>query len=105
MLYIIQKYCYMSGHNVFDSAYEVESKNAYDEYKMFMLKKASELNIVVNQHWLNIMCYKPNNEHLTKQDYNRKQKQWKKIKKEFSFENFIINNLDGVKVEYNIIYL
>jgi hypothetical protein len=100
MIYIDTSYDSLCESTHIEAVYQVDDKDVVNKYKTFMLEKAKDLNLVVNPHWLNEMDYHNNNTHLTKQEYNRKCKEWKKVLRLWSVGKYIIEILNGVKLDY-----
>jgi len=73
-------------------------------YKEYVLKKANEMNIDINTHWLNIMEYSLNN-HLSKDEYNRISKEWSKLLDIYTLQYYIENILKCKRIEYKILSL
>lgn len=65
-----------------------------------MKKKAAELNIVINPHWLNIMNRQDHNKHLSIGEYRDKKRQWAKIRRQWNVDKFISEVLMGRKERF-----
>lgn len=95
---------YITSETDFDyhtikNVWESDNNNLKEDYKNYMIKKAKDLNIIINEHWLNMMNHN-NNEHLTKEEFKKKNKQWSKILKDWTFEKYISYYNLAKKVEF-----
>lgn len=88
-------------HNV----WSVNCSNVVEQYINFMHEKASELNIIINPHWCNIMNYEDHNSHLSIDEYESKVKQWRKIKRQWNIDKFISEILKGTKEQFTSIIM
>ena len=100
MIYIRTKYDQLCEDTSIIGVYQVYSDDVEKEYLKFMLQKATELNLVVNPHWLMVMNYELHNSHLTKTEYNKKSKEWVKIRRQWNIAKFICDLLNGHKLDY-----
>lgn len=91
-----------TGYSV-SNVYEIDSDNVVEEYKLFILEQAKEMNIVINPYWLNIMNYQDHNNHLSKSEYNRKSKEWPKLRNTHTIDNYIRKQLSKKPMPYKII--
>lgn len=101
MIYIT----YVQSEFDFDSrsiknVWNVDTNNVETLYTKFMFKKAKELNIIINRHWLNIMDYKNHNYHLTKEEYDRHSKTWDRTLDRYTIDRFIEEELNGIKEHF-----
>lgn len=105
MLYVIEASdgFYESSH--VSNVVEVESETLIEQYRAFIVGKAKEIGLTINPHWLNLMHYDIQEEPMTKTEYNRKCKQWKKMKKDLTIIKFAVENLGGKVLEFKSIYL
>lgn len=103
MIYIRTKYDQLCEDTSIIGVYQVYSDNVEKEYLKFMLQKANELNLVVNTRWLMVMNYELHNSHLTKTEYNRKSKEWVKIRRQWNIAKFICECLNGYKLDYTVV--
>lgn len=103
MIYIKTHYDSLCEDTSVVGVYQVGCKDVEEKYKSFMLEKAKDLNLVVNPHWLNAMDYTNNNPHLSKEEYEAKCKQWKKILRQWNVSKYICEVLKGVKLDYQIL--
>lgn len=86
--------------NVWESQYV----DLQSSYKAFLKKHSIKMGIIINEHWTNIMSQDVNN-HLTKEEYKRKSKEWKRFIKEWTFDKFIEVEGKGKKMKYISSYL
>lgn len=100
MIYIVKKYCEIAESYIIDRLWEVNCNNVGEKYRNFMLDKAQELNISINPEYLNVV----DNSHLTLEEFAKKQKQWKKIRRQWNINKFIHEILNGTKVKYEELY-
>lgn len=103
MIYVRTKYDWMCEDTNIIGVYQVGCNDVYEKYKSFMLDKASELNLKINPHYLNVMDYENNNTHLARSEYDYKFKQWQKILRMWNIDKYICDVLKGVKVEYKVL--
>jgi hypothetical protein len=82
------------------NVWQIKYDNVEEKYIDFMLQKAKEINIIVNNNWLNIMDWENNNNHLSIEVYRNKVKQWRKIERQWNIDKFISEKLKGVKENY-----
>lgn len=97
MIYITYK-----NSEIFN-VWDVPCNNMEEKYIEFMLKKAKEINIIINPYWLNIMNWQDHNNHLSIGEYENKQKQWSKIKRQWNIDKFISEIIKGQKQCYRSI--
>jgi hypothetical protein len=62
-------------------------------YSDFVQEKAKEMDIVINPDWLNIANHQDHNTHLTKSQYNKKDKDWTKFLKQNTLLMFVKSEL------------
>ena len=101
MIYVTTKYS--EDYNDVVNIWDVNFDNVEELYKKFIMDKSIEMNIVINNHWLNIMYYEPFHPHLTKTEYNNLSKKWKKFLRLWDKDKFISEKLNGVKIEFKIL--
>jgi NADH:ubiquinone oxidoreductase subunit len=82
------------------SVWEVDNLDVDNEYKRFMLKKASPMGITINPHWLNIMNHKDHHSDLSEKEYKMKSKAWDKVRREWPIDRFLEEVLGGKKMEF-----
>jgi hypothetical protein len=100
MIYITNEYSeFLESTSIFN-VWEVEQDNVEELYKEFMISKSLILNIVINEHWLNIMDYKNHHTHLGINDYKKVKKEWNKFLELYTIDKFILDELNGKKLEY-----
>jgi len=101
MIYITQKFQdeFHHIHNV----WEVDCDNIQELYIQHMTEEASRMDLVINPYWLNPMDYLIHNSHLSKSDFNKKSKQWREFRRNFTIDHFIKDVFQGVKHEYKVI--
>jgi len=93
----------MAEHHRINSVYEVSTQNVDEQYKLFMIEKAKEIDLEINPNWLNVLDYDIFNSHLTKTEFKQKTKAWHKLRKRWNITAYICEVLNGVKVDYNIL--
>ena len=102
MIYIRNHYDRLCEDSIIAGVYDVPCKNAEEQYKLFMLEKAKEINLEINPHWLHELDYTLHNSHLSKSDYNKKVKKWHKIRRKWNMANYMCQILKGVKLDYAV---
>lgn len=102
MIYITYDYDDISFEPIkyIKNVWNVNCNNVEEQYIEFMLKKAKEINIVVNPRYLNIMNRENHNFHLNDEVYKLKCKEWKKILKTWHIDIFILIILNGTLEKY-----
>jgi hypothetical protein len=78
--------------------------NAEELYRNFLHEKATDMGAVINFHWLNLMDWKLYHPTLTKTEYNRLSKNWRKFLKKHRFPWFL-ESIGGKRLEYKTVYL
>ncbi len=106
MIYITYKYNEFSEHEIVNNLWEIDIIGDVESlYKEYMISKAKdEFDIIINHHWLNIMNYKDHNSHLSKSEYNKKEKLWNKCLLKHTVDFYISEILKGKKLEYINLY-
>lgn len=100
MIYITYINSIANNGLMVNNVWRVNCNNVQEKYIEFMHEKAKEINVVINPHWLNIMNWQDHNNHLTIGEYSDKEKQWKKILRQWNIDNFISEVLKGRKERY-----
>ena len=100
MIYIRTDYDSVCETTSIVGVYDVNCEDVEEKYKLFMLDKASEINLNVNPHWLNVLDYELHNSHLSELDFNEKCKEWKKIRRQWNIAKYITEILKGYKRQY-----
>lgn len=85
------------------SVWEVDV-NVQDAKREFFLNAAKQRNIVINPHWFNIMNHSDHNSHLTKIEYSKVAKEWKKFLSFWNTRKFLVDILKAKEVEFEILY-
>ena len=98
MIYITQDF--RDDYRHISNVWNVDCSDVEERYKKFMLDKADEIDLKVNPHWFDVLYHEMHNSHLTKTEYNRKSKQWKKFRKLWTKDKYIFEILKGEKLEY-----
>ena len=102
MIYIRTHYDQLCETSSIVGVYQVPCKNAEEQYKLFMIEKAKEINLEINPHWLNALDYTKFNSHLSKPEFNKKLKEWSKIRRKWNISKYICEILKGVKLDYAV---
>ena len=100
MIYIRTRYDSLCETNDITGVYQVDCDDVKEQYNRFMIEKAIEINLNVNPYYLNSLDYSLHNSHLSKSEFNRKSKEWKKTRRIWNIDKFILEFLKGVKLEY-----
>ena len=100
MIYITYENSYFDNRRTVKNVWDVGCDNVGELYIEFMKKKAAELNIVINPHWLNIMNWQDHNKHLSIGEYRNKEQQWAKIRRQWNVDKFISEVLRGRKERF-----
>lgn len=105
MIYIVKRTDSLTESTYINSVWEV--KGAIDveqSYSNFLAAKAEELDIVINEHWHNIMNRGNHHPHLTEEEYKAKVKQWGKVLRTYNIESYLGNVLRARKIKFKEIY-
>jgi hypothetical protein len=100
MIYITNEYCELTDTVHIQNLWEVEQDNVEELYKEFMISKASNLGVVINPHWFNIMNHSDHHSHLKIDEYKILEKKWNKIQYKYTVDKFICDELRGRKLEF-----
>lgn len=100
MIYITYRNSNFDDSRTVHNVWSVKCDNVEEQYIEFMNEKAKKINIIINPHWLNIMNWQDHNNHLNIDEYSIKEKQWDKIKKQWTIDKFISEILKGNKENY-----
>lgn len=101
MIYVTTSYSDDWTH--IENVWELDVDNVEELYKNFIKEKSIELDIIINEHWLNIMDYTLFHPHLTKTKYNNLSKKWKKFLRLWNKDKFISEKLNGVKLNFKVL--
>ena len=100
MIYVTYQNSYFDRRKVVKNIWNVDYEDVEQRYIEFMKEKAHEINIVINPHWLNIMNWKDHNNHLSIEEYRKKEQQWAKIRRQWNVDKFISEVLRGWKERF-----
>jgi len=100
MIYITKRYDSLCETSYINNVWEVKCDNVEELYKDFLAEKAKELDIVINEHWNNIMNRENHHPHLTEEEYKLKVKAWSKVLRQWNIDKFIGDILRGKKLKY-----
>ena len=101
MIYITYRSSSFDNSRMIKNIWSVREDDVPQMYINFIHKKAEEINVVINKHWLNLMNYEDHNNHLSIGEYMNKEKQWNKILRQWNIDKFIADILKGTKLEFN----
>lgn len=91
----------MTEHYTVNSIWEVNSPDVEQEYKDFVLDKATNwFEITVNPHWLNIMNHKDHHPTLSVGEYKLRKKAYEKWLKRNNLEWYIEEVKEGEKLNF-----
>ena len=100
MIYVTYSNSDFNNELSISNIWNVDCNNVEEKYIDFMHKKAKEINVVINPHWLNIMNWQDHNNHLSIGEYGNKVKQWNRLKRTWNIDKFIYEILKGNKENY-----
>lgn len=100
MIYITNRYDSLCETSYINNVWDCKQNNVEELYKEFMYKKADAIGIIVNPHWLNMMNHKDHHPQLSTEVYKMREKEWKRILRQWNIDKFIGDVLRGKKLEY-----
>lgn len=101
MIYITLIYCDLTQTSSIKNVWEVKFSNVKELYKNFLLEKAKEKNIVINEQWYNMMAKEMYHDYFTEIEYVAKRKDWDKFLRQWNIDKFISEKLKGKKLKYD----
>ena len=99
MIYIIRDYDSVVETMIIEAVVET-SINIEKKYKEFILEKAKERGIVINNHWLNIMNYPDYHSHLSIKEYDKASRGWSIFLKRNTLLKFVKSELNLTTIDF-----
>jgi len=87
-----------------NNIWDVKHNNVPQLYIDFIHEKAKKIGIVINPHCLNIMNWENHNKHFSIDEYQNKEKQWRKIIRQWNIDKFISEVLKGSKQNFQSLH-
>lgn len=85
-------------HSVWDTV-----ENAEERYCSYLVEKGSDLGLVINPHWCNVMDREKYHKSLTEDEFWKAEKEYKEFLRKHTIEWYIEHKLGGRKLEHKTI--
>lgn len=100
MIYVTYRYDELLESSSIKNIWNVKYSDVKKRYTDFLLLEAEKRNIIINNHWYNIMTKDMFHDHLSEDEYILKEKEWNKFLRQWDIDKFIAEKLKGQKLKY-----